>query len=123
MRQQAGTYYCDAPECMFNTAEPIWNGQELKLTVDHKNGVNSDDRLRNLQLLCPNCSAQLSTHGGRNRGRVRKSAGGFAILNKESGLNAYTLVAESGKYEITGGAAPKIVEVTLENLSDESGDR
>ena len=52
---------------------------------------------------------------------MRKSAGGFAILNKETGLNAYTLVAESGKYEITSGAASKIVELTREKLSDDSG--
>lgn len=38
--------------------EPIWNGQVLRLEIDHKNQDNCDNRLCNLRFLCPNCHSQ-----------------------------------------------------------------
>ena len=32
-----------------------WNGEDLILELHHKNGKNSDNRFKNLELLCPNC--------------------------------------------------------------------
>ena len=43
-----------------------WNGKELVLVLDHSNGINNDNRLSNLRLLCPNCNSQTSTFAGRN---------------------------------------------------------
>ena len=34
-----------------------WRGDELPLHLDHKNGDHRDNRLENLQILCPNCHA------------------------------------------------------------------
>lgn len=48
---------------------PFWNGQELTLILDHKNGDNSDHRLQNLRWVCPNCNQQLPTTGSRNPNR------------------------------------------------------
>jgi len=45
---------------------PIWNGKELTLILDHKNGHNHDDRLENLHWVCPNCNQQLPTTNGKN---------------------------------------------------------
>lgn len=53
-------------KCAICGQEPVWNGQELVLTLDHINGHNHDDRLENLRWICPNCDRQLSTFAGRN---------------------------------------------------------
>lgn len=47
-----------------------WNGQPAPLELDHINGVNSDNRLENLRILCPNCHAQTPTHCGK---KLRKN--------------------------------------------------
>lgn len=44
----------------------MWNGEHMSLILDHINGVNNDNRLENLRILCPNCNATLPTHGGKN---------------------------------------------------------
>lgn len=43
-----------------------WQGQILTLQLDHKNGINNDNRLENLRWLCPNCHSQTETFTGRN---------------------------------------------------------
>lgn len=45
---------------------PTWNGKPLTLQLEHINGINSDNRVENLTLLCPNCHSQTSTYAGRN---------------------------------------------------------
>lgn len=43
-----------------------WNDAPLTLQLDHINGVNNDNRLENLRLLCPNCHSQTDTYAGKN---------------------------------------------------------
>ena len=43
-----------------------WRGRRMALILDHINGVANDNRLENLQIVCPNCAATLDTHCGRN---------------------------------------------------------
>lgn len=44
-----------------------WMGKTIILHLDHINGHNTDNRIENLRLLCPNCHSQTSTYCGRNR--------------------------------------------------------
>lgn len=46
-----------------------WQGEKLSLQLEHKNGINTDNRLENLCLLCPNCHSQTNTFAGKNIGR------------------------------------------------------
>lgn len=42
-----------------------WNGEPLSLQLDHKNGINNDNRLDNLRFLCPNCHSQTDNYSGK----------------------------------------------------------
>lgn len=48
-----------------------WNGEPLVMVLDHINGINNDNRLENLRMLCPNCNSQTKTFSGRNQKKNR----------------------------------------------------
>ena len=43
-----------------------WRGEPLNAQLHHKNGDGTDNRLENIEFLCPNCHSQTDTYGGRN---------------------------------------------------------
>lgn len=43
-----------------------WRGNQISLEIDHINGINNDNRLKNLRFLCPNCHSQTITYGSKN---------------------------------------------------------
>lgn len=47
-----------------------WRGERLAIELHHVNGDRRDNRLENLQLLCPNCHSQTDSWGGRNARRT-----------------------------------------------------
>jgi hypothetical protein len=44
-----------------------WQGKKISLHLDHINGNNSDHRLENLRILCPNCHSQTPTYSQKKR--------------------------------------------------------
>ena len=44
-----------------------WLGQDITLEIHHLNGERTDNRLENLQLLCPNCHSYTENWRGRKK--------------------------------------------------------
>ena len=100
---------CDNDKCRFHTEPLVWNHEHLKPILNHKNGNNTDNRPKNLQLLCPNCdSLEHETRGGANKGRIEKAVGGFAVVGRDRKRH-YVLPAETGRYSISGGNAQPVI--------------
>jgi hypothetical protein len=56
-------------ECEMCGQGEEWQGKKMSLILDHINGVNNDNRIENLRIVCPNCNATLDTHcGKKNKG-------------------------------------------------------
>lgn len=55
-----------------------WNEKPLKLQVHHINGDHYDNRIENLQLLCPNCHTQTDTYARNNIAKTN----GFKITDR-----------------------------------------
>ncbi len=55
------------PICELCGQDELWKGKKISLILDHINGINNDNRLENLRIVCPNCNATLDTHCTKNR--------------------------------------------------------
>ena len=75
--------------CSICGQEPIWQGKELTLILDHINGSNHDDRLENLRWVCPNCNQQLDTTNGKNKIKNHITNNGVQIPTKEQEQKYY----------------------------------
>lgn len=56
----------------YNCELEEWLGKPISLQLEHKNGDNTDNRLENLTLLCPNCHSQTATFAGKNKRTIKK---------------------------------------------------
>lgn len=53
---------CENPDC---PCKGYWLGNPLVCQLHHINGNNTDNRLENLQILCPNCHSQTENYCGQ----------------------------------------------------------
>lgn len=84
-------------KCSVCNMNPIWNGKELKLQMDHINGNKKDQRLENLRIICPNCHSQTETFGSKNKSKgfpteekiisVLKNTSSITEAIRELGIN------------------------------------
>jgi uncharacterized protein Veg len=58
-------------KCELCGQNEMWMGKKMSLILDHINGINDDNRLVNLRIVCPNCNATLETHCKGSRGLVK----------------------------------------------------
>jgi hypothetical protein len=54
-------------KCELCGQDENWMGKKMSLILDHINGINDDNRLENLRIVCPNCNATLDTHCRGNK--------------------------------------------------------
>jgi len=57
-----------------------WLGQEIPLELEHKDGNNTNNERKNVEVLCPNCHSLTPTWRGRNKNKSEKRA---AITEEE----------------------------------------
>lgn len=66
-------------ECCNNT---MWLGKQIKLELHHINGKHDDNRLENIQLLCPNCHSYTDNYRGKNQDRSAKKETSYVESHK-----------------------------------------
>ena len=58
-KKYTGITYCE--QCGLTS----WQGKVIPLEIHHVNGINTDNRIENLKLVCPNCHALTNNYRGR----------------------------------------------------------
>lgn len=67
-------------ECCGNT---MWIGKKIPLQLHHINGERTDNRIENLQLLCPNCHALTDNYCGSNIDYTKMTYNRKEVVKKE----------------------------------------
>lgn len=96
---------CQAAQVSINS----WEG--IVLQLEHKNGIGDDNRVENLELLCPNCHSVTSTFGARNKVQYENKAHGVCKkCSRPSKYNICPLCLPSKR---------KLSSVSIEALLDD----
>lgn len=69
-----------------------WCGMKISLRLDHINGINNDNRLENLRIICPNCDAGLDTFSGKN---IKKSKYKYKSIIKTNYCDCGNIISYS----------------------------
>lgn len=91
------------PICEECGQDENWRGKKLSLHLDHINGINNDNRLENLRILCPNCHAITNTYGGKNKKSFKNKQLKKQIKNelKTINLNKTIIQIQSSSIDFT----------------------
>jgi len=94
------------------------NGMKLVLQLDHINGKNTDNRLENLRILCPNCHTQTSTWGFKRRTpkpykRTQMEYGKTIKLENDKKWKPYIKLVEESEIDFSKRGWVKEVSVML----------
>lgn len=102
--------------CSICGQEPIWQGKDLTLILDHINGHNHDDRLENLRWVCPNCNQQLDTTNGKNKAYKEKEKKYCINCGKEISSTSTRCVKCFAKYKTIALEDMPITRDELKNM-------
>lgn len=83
-----------------------WEGEQIPLQLHHINGNRSDNRIENLQILCPNCHALTDNYCGRNIHT--------ALLSKKDREEIFKKTYDGKSLEEVIGRPIKIQEISKE---------
>lgn len=67
-------------ECGWGKVHPVTG--KVPLAVHHRDGNSNNNRVENLELLCPNCHALTENFGRLNKGKGRKKRYGGACQDR-----------------------------------------
>lgn len=78
-------------KCKICSLDPIWEGRELRLQVDHIDGDVINNRKENLRFICPNCHSQTDNFGSyafskNDRYCLKKDCSNTVSYQSQSGL-------------------------------------
>ncbi len=75
-----GYKICRCEKCGINE----WNGKPIRLQLHHINGNHTDNRIENLQVLCPNCHTQTDNWGNKSNETTKKCLDCGCVINNRS---------------------------------------
>ena len=70
-------------KCELCGQDEEWNGKRMSLILDHINGINNDNRIENLRIVCPNCNATLDTHCKGCENKYKRKVDKKPIIKKD----------------------------------------
>lgn len=75
-----------------------WMGENISLQIHHINGIHNDNRIENIQILCPNCHSQTETYSGKNANKEKTTT----FLKKEKQYKNKSYKKNSKEIETIG---------------------